>query len=77
MLVRQPTKSAILAAMRPTLMQTLKVAVMSGDAPAARRLYREINGPQSTSGMSSKDALSHIDGWLSRQGETAASALEL
>ncbi len=68
-------RSHIVNAMRPALMHTLNAAVLSGDAPAAKALFQQLHG---RTGRQSTDAsLAHIGAWLSRQGETASTALEI
>jgi len=56
-----------MSAMRPGLIQALRGAVASGDAPAAHGFYKAVAGPAAAAKLTGKDELSHLNGWLSRQ----------
>ena len=56
-----------MAGVRPGLMDALKGAVASGDAPSAHTFYRAVAGPAAAAKLSGTDSLSALQGWLSRQ----------
>ena len=69
--VLPPTYATTIAAMRPSLMRALCMAVESGDAVRAAGLYALCAGHEAAAHLRPRDALDVIGGWLSRQGEVA------
>ncbi|PCI64003.1 MAG: hypothetical protein COB37_03370 [Kordiimonadales bacterium] len=56
-----------LAALRPSLMQALRTAVASGDAPAAHKIYHLVAGADAAEKLSGKNELANLSDWLSTQ----------
>lgn len=56
-----------LAAMRPSLMQALRTAVASGDAPAAHKIYHLVEGTKAAEKLAGKNELADLSEWLSIQ----------
>ena len=50
--------------MRPGLVQAVRHAVMTGDAPTAKYFYRAVAGPEAAKRLSEKNALTELRGWL-------------
>lgn len=69
--VLPPNYATAIAAMRPSLMRALTMAVESGDAAGAARLYAVCAGPDAAAHLRPRDALEVVGAWLSRQGEVA------
>lgn len=53
--------------MRPMLMQTLRMAINSGDAVMAANLYRTLAGEQAAAKVGPRDVLGKVGGWLDEQ----------
>lgn len=52
------------AVMRPGLVQAVRDAVASGDAPAATYFYRAVAGPGAAKRLSQRNALAELKNWL-------------
>jgi len=50
--------------MRPGLVQAMRGAVETGDAPAAKSFFRALVGPVPARRLSEKNALSELKSWL-------------
>ncbi|NVJ98466.1 MAG: hypothetical protein HWE25_09955 [Alphaproteobacteria bacterium] len=65
------TYAHTIASMRPNLMRAMNIAVESGDAATAARLFTVIAGPEAASHVGPRDVLEKVGAWLSNQSELA------
>lgn len=65
------TYAHTIAAMRPSLIRALNMAVESGDVATAAGLFAVIAGPEAATHLGPRDVLEKVGAWLSTQSELA------
>ena len=66
-----PSEQGLIAQMRPTYLQALRIAAASGDARTARTLFAAVAGPSAAARLGPRNVLETVDAWLTSQSVLA------